>query len=160
MLVNDENDLDKFEMKKYFLLILLIGCKVTQPVKKVVANKTKGVMCVLPLLPKTQDYQNQVKKYLEIYQDTIFEVESKVYGIREYKTILDIQTDKYYLWLLDISEKSIDSLLIHCIAPTKSVDTYFDVEHCKMEIETNEFDEIGNPTFGTMEIIEIRSASE
>jgi hypothetical protein len=143
-------------MKKYlvFTFLIVLGCKTIQPNRNQLSEAKENIDCVLSFLAKTQDYENQIDTYRSVYHDTIIEIESKDFGANQYKTILNLRSEEYYLWLLRIKYTNVDSLLIHCITASKSVDSDFDFENCKIQVETNEYDEIGNPILGKSEFID------
>ncbi len=138
-----------------FVLLIISSCKPAKVVVEEVISENKTPECVLSFLPKTKDYKNQIDNYLSIYKDTIFEIESIELGKRNYSSVIELRAEEYYLWLLKTENQKIDSLLIHSIAPNKSVDAEFELDTCRIEIETNEYDEIGNPISGSTDFIKM-----
>lgn len=143
-------------MRNFLILltIILASCKTSQPSVDIPqTNEVTG--CILNKLPKMVDYENQIEKYTSIYKDTIFEIESVDSQNYNYKTIIELGASKRYVWLLKTNGNNADSLLIHCVAPAKSVDTFFDLKNCEIELEINEYYENGNPSSGITSILKM-----
>lgn len=129
----------------YCILFVIFSCKTTKPVLNEIESKEEVIKCILSSLPKTVGYENKMETYASIYKDTIFEIESAKNGMVEYNTKIDLKASERYLWLLKENGKAVDTILIHCLTPLKSVDSNFIMEDCEIEIETTEFDDVGNP---------------
>ena len=111
--------------------------------------------CVLTNLPETVGYESKMESYTSIYKDTIFEIESLKNGMEAYSANIELKSSERYLWLIKESEKGVDSLLIHCLTPLKSVDSNFIFEDCEIEAEITEFDDFGNPVVSRFETIKM-----
>lgn len=120
--------------------LFLFNCKSQQPViqKKPIVSEVS--YCLLKNLPFTIDYRNQIEKYTSIYNDTTIHIESSTYQSKNYKTVLELKASARYLWLLRMNEVEIDTFLVHCIAPTKSLDVELDPDSCEIEMEEVEYD--------------------
>ena len=143
-------------MRYYHLciLFLILGCKTNKPVS-VSQPEEQVIECILSKLPKTTGYENRMESYTSIYKDTVFEIESMKNGMVEYTAKIELQASKRYLWLLKENEKGIDTLLIHCITPLKSVDSDFIMKDCSLEIEVTEYDNVGNPVVSRTNTIKL-----
>ena len=133
-------------MKKYHLIfcaiLLLYNCKSQQPLVKEEPLSSEASYCLLKNLRFTTNYENRIENYTSIYNDTIFEIESSKHESNDYKSVLELRASERYLWLIRVRELKVDSFLVHCISPTKSVDMKFFIDQCKIIIEEIEYNEI------------------
>ncbi len=137
------------------IFVILSSCKSVQHADGETDSGKKAVDCVLDLLPKTVDYENEIENYISIYKDTVIELEYKINGLNKYKTILDLRKAERFVWLLELGVVESDSLLIHCITPTKSVDSEFIVENCEIEIQITDYDKRGEPITTSIKMVKI-----
>ena len=132
-------------MKKYHLIFCIIlflyNCKSQQPLAKEEPLSSEASYCLLKNLPFTTDYKNRIENYTSIYNDTIFEIESSKHESNDYKSVLELRASESYLWLIRVRELKVDSFLVHCISPTKSVDIEFYIDQCKIEFEEIDYNE-------------------
>ena len=144
-------------MRYYFpcILFLILSCKTTKPALSEIKPDEEMLACVLTNLPETVGYEIKMESYTSIYKDTIFEIESLKNGMEAYSANIELKSSERYLWLIKESEKGVDSLLIHCLTPLKSVDSNFIFEDCEIEIEITEFDDFGNPVVSRFETIKM-----
>ncbi|PKA99130.1 hypothetical protein B0O79_2830 [Flavobacteriaceae bacterium MAR_2009_75] len=144
-------------MRYYFscILFLILSCKTTKPALNEIKPAEEILACVLTNLPLTVGYESKMESYASIYKDTIFEIESLKSGMVEYSTNIELKSSERYLWLIKESEKGVDSLLIHCLTPLKSVDSNFIFQDCEIENEITEFDDVGNPIVSRIETIKM-----
>ncbi len=143
---------------RYFLIIIwvFVACKTetekttetainsNETVKETTGAEATKVQCVLGELSKTVDYKNELKKFTEINQDTLIEIENKKIGEVNYRTILDIGEVEQKLWLLIEKENITDSILIHYedyVEFLFEVQSTFDLEKCEIRQVETFFDE-------------------
>lgn len=122
------------------IIALLHNCKSQQNLVEKESLEVEIPHCLLNDLPLTTDYKNTIENYITIYKDTVIEIESTNHELSNYKTLLELKASERYLWLVRVKEAKIDSFLVHCISPSKSVDIRFDNEQCEIEREEIKYD--------------------
>lgn len=139
-----------------FALFIVLSCKTNKSVL-VESKPIKEVSCILNNLPKTIGHESNMESYTSIYKDTIFEIESLKYRMDKYTTIIQLNNFERFVWLLKENEQGIDTVLIHCLTPSKSIDSNFNLEDCEIEIDITEFDDDGNPVVSKSHTVKISS---
>ena len=136
-------------MKTNYLLILTISFIMYSCKPKLYSLQNEKNVdpindCPLIKLKATTDYNNSIKQYTDNFKKKSFVIDSLKQGQFLYKTIFDLRESSQFLWLLRVGEKT-DSLLLHTINKTKSVESYFNLDDCTIEIIEAEFNLDGSP---------------
>lgn len=140
------------------LLLLMVCCKSRRAVleNNVSKDLNPNFTCVLFNLPKTKNYRNEILELTKIYKDTLIQLENLKVERVIYNSTFELRASSHFLWLTKESKEKKDSILIHALSSTKSVETYFDVERCELENIVVEFHENGDPKMEYTTFIKLR----
>ncbi|MGS2761253.1 hypothetical protein [Sinomicrobium sp. M5D2P9] len=143
--------------KILILFLILTSCKANKVEVKNVEQVPSDLQCPLRGLLKTTNYKNEIEELSKDYKRKIMEIESLELDSAKYRTVLHLKASSQHLWLIknNLMENSADSILVHCIDSTRSVEAEFDIDNCEIEIMETEFFSNGDPKVSISKIIKL-----